>query len=94
MAEGLTGWRKATKPAAWDALARSWRNSTDAALRDRVRDLSVLFGDGRALEAVKKVALDQAADLNARKAALQTLIDNRAARLAIALRAIARTSGS
>jgi hypothetical protein len=76
MVEGLTGWRKATKPAAWDALAQKLGNSSDAALRDRVRDLSVLFGDGRALDAVKKVALDQSADLNARKAALQTLIDN------------------
>jgi putative heme-binding domain-containing protein len=38
----------------------------------------VLFGDGRALETVKKVALDPAAELNARKAALQTLIDSRA----------------
>jgi len=43
-----------------------------------VRDMSVLFGDGRALDAVKRVVLDQATDLNARKVALQTLIDNRA----------------
>jgi putative heme-binding domain-containing protein len=78
MADGLIGWRKARKPAAWDALATRLANSSDALLRERIRDLSVLFGDGRALEAVKNVALDQAADLNARKAALQTLIDSRA----------------
>ena len=78
LADGLTGWRKATRPAAWDALAMKLASSSDAALRDRVRDLSVLFGDGRALDAVKIVALDASADLNARKAALQTLIDNRA----------------
>src|SRR5439155_2251257 len=78
MTDGLAGWRKAGKPAAWDALATKLANSSDAALRDRVRDLSVLFGDGRALDAVKKVALDQRAELNARKSALQTLIDNRA----------------
>lgn len=78
VADGLTGWRKATKPAAWDVLAANLEHSTDRALRDRVRDLSVLFGDGRALDAVTKVALDSRADLNARKVALQTLIDNRA----------------
>ena len=78
MAEGLIGWRKAAKPAAWDLFAKTLENSPSATLRAQVRDLSVLFGDGRALEAVKTVALDQAADLNARKAALQTLIDNRA----------------
>ena len=77
MAEALAGWRKARKPAAWDALATALANSPEAGLRDRVRDLSVLFGDGRALEAVKRIALDPGADLAARKAALQTLIDNR-----------------
>jgi putative heme-binding domain-containing protein len=78
MADGLTGWRKAAKPAVWDALAGKLENSPDAILRAQARDLGALFGDGRALDAVKKVVLDQNADLNARKAALQTLIDNRA----------------
>jgi len=78
MADGLTGWRKAAKPAAWDMFAKKLENSPNAGLRAQARDLSLLFGDGRALEAVKKVALDQAADLSARKAALQSLIDNRA----------------
>src|SRR3989449_2630237 len=40
MADGLTGWRKATKPAAWDALAQKLADSHEAALRDRLRDLS------------------------------------------------------
>jgi putative membrane-bound dehydrogenase-like protein len=77
MTDGLIGWRKARKPAAWDALATNLAKSSDAHLRDRVQELSVLFGDGRALEAVKKVAVDQHADLSARKAALQTVIDSR-----------------
>ena len=42
------------------------------------RDLSVVFGDGRALDEVKRVALDNDADMSQRKAALQTLIDNHA----------------
>jgi putative membrane-bound dehydrogenase-like protein len=81
IADGLAGWRKAAKPAAWDVLATRLANTSDTALRDRVRDLSVLFGDGRALEVVKRVALDRNADLNTRKAALQTLIDSRAPEL-------------
>ncbi len=76
--EALTGWRKAPKPAAWDALTAKLEGSTDAKLRDRVRGLSVVFGDGRALDEVKKVALNTTADLEQRKAALQTLIDSRA----------------
>ncbi len=74
LSEAFAGWRKAPKPAAWDALAAS----ADAALSDRVRDLSVLFGDGRALDEVVKIALEKSADLSARKAALQTLIESRA----------------
>jgi putative heme-binding domain-containing protein len=44
------------------------------AVRERVRDLSVVFGDGRALDEVKRVALDEKADLNSRRAAVETLI--------------------
>ena len=77
LADGLAGWRKATKPSAWDAFAKFIEKSTNTALRDRVRDLSVVFGDGRALDEVKRVALAKDADMNARKAALQTLIESR-----------------
>ena len=75
-AEGLSGWRKAYKPSTWDRFAASLAKSDDNALRGRVRELSVLFGDGRALDEVKKIALDGKAELGARKAALQTLIEN------------------
>jgi putative membrane-bound dehydrogenase-like protein len=77
LADGLTGWRKAPKPAAWDALAGRLARSAHPSLADRVRDLSVLFGDGRALDDVKRIALDKSAGLDARKSALQTLIENR-----------------
>lgn len=77
LADGLAGWRKATKPSAWDAFAKLIERSPNAALRDRARDLSVVFGDGRALDEVKRVALAKDADMNARKAALQTLIESR-----------------
>ncbi len=76
LAEGMSGWRKATKPTGWDALAASLAKSDDEALRGRVRELSVLFGDGRALDEVKRIALDGKAELGARKAALQTLIES------------------
>ena len=81
LSDGLNGWRKAKKPAAWDAWATKLASTANAQLRDRVRDLSVLFGDGRALDEVKRVALDSKADLSARKAALQTLIESRPADL-------------
>ena len=77
LSEALRGWRKAAKPAAWDALVSATGKSTDAKLATLVRELSVVFGDGRALDDVKALALNKDADIAARKAALQTLIDSK-----------------
>ncbi|MBU6179033.1 MAG: c-type cytochrome [Verrucomicrobia bacterium] len=70
MADAFKGIRKAPKPAGWDAVAKA--SSSPA-----VRDLGILFGDGRALDEVKSVALDEKADLPARESALKTLIEAR-----------------
>jgi putative membrane-bound dehydrogenase-like protein len=77
VAEGLRGWSKARKPPAWDALQKKIASTQNATLRERARDLSVIFGDGRALEEVKAIALDDKADVRFRRTALQTLIDKR-----------------
>ncbi|HYV34514.1 MAG TPA: c-type cytochrome, partial [Gemmataceae bacterium] len=77
LALGLKGMRKAKMPPAWDALAKKLATSPNTALRNRVRELGVILGDPVALEASRKVALDPKADLVARKAALEALIDIR-----------------
>ncbi len=73
--EGFTGWRKAPKPESWDAFAAKVNASGDESLIAKVRELGVLFGDGRALDDVKKLALDGKAELEARKSALRSLIE-------------------
>ena len=75
--DALTGWRKATRPAAWDPFQQKLSTAADPALRDRIRDLNVLFGDGRALEEVKRLALDGSASLDVRMSALKSLIEAR-----------------
>jgi putative membrane-bound dehydrogenase-like protein len=77
LAQGLRGRRKAPKPDGWDALAARLAKSEDSTLRDRVRELGVVFGDGRALDDVRRLALDDRADLNTRRTALATLIESR-----------------
>lgn len=77
LAESFKGVRKAAKPAAWDAFQMSLAASTDANVTKQVRELSTLFGDGRALEESRRVAFDTTAELSQRRAALQTLIDNK-----------------
>ena len=81
MSEALAGWRKAAKPPAWDALAA--RFAGNAKLSGKTRELSAVFGDGRALEEVRRVALDGKAELETRRAALKALIDARPADLRV-----------
>jgi putative heme-binding domain-containing protein len=77
LSEALRGWSKARKPEGWDGFLKKAGESSNATLRERIRDLSALFGDGRALDEVKRVALDSKAELAFRRAALQTLIEKR-----------------
>lgn len=75
--EGLQGWRKAPQPKSWNLLVRTSERIDSEYLDDLVRSLSLLFGDGRALDEIKKVALDREADYAMRRAALETLIESR-----------------
>ncbi len=87
MTDALKGWRKAKKPAAWDKFAALMKGSVgvspaptehgrDArAPLEMLRDLNVLFGDGRALDEIRAIALDDQADTEARKSALATIIE-------------------
>jgi putative membrane-bound dehydrogenase-like protein len=79
MGEAFQGWRKAPQPAAWRAFAASFaRPDNDAAETTKlIRELNVLFGDGRALGEIRKLVLDGTQPLPTRQTALQTLIDAR-----------------
>ncbi|HEY1052446.1 MAG TPA: hypothetical protein VGE39_21900, partial [Prosthecobacter sp.] len=80
IADAFKGIRKAPKPANWEAIAQS-KGAQDPANATLLRDLSILFGDGRALDDVKKLVLDDKAELSDREAALKTLIEARPADL-------------
>ena len=77
LCEALRGWHKARPPATWEIFTSHVEGTKNTRLRDRVRDLNVLFGDGRALDDVTKLALDGKADIETRRAALSTLIESR-----------------
>ncbi len=72
--DALQGWRKAPKPSNWDTFVRH-RGVAESA--DVVRELSSLFGDGRALAEIRHIALDKDAELKTRQDALRALIDAR-----------------
>jgi putative heme-binding domain-containing protein len=71
MKAGFAGSAKAAMPAAWKQFNKEFK---DASLVSTAKALDVLFGDGRALDDVRKIALNNDADLNQRKAALSALI--------------------
>ena len=93
MADAFKGIRKAAKPEAWDGFVKmaganesrpakagtTLHEPAEGELKatQMIQELSILFGDGRALGDVKKIALDEKADLSAREEALKTLIENK-----------------
>jgi putative membrane-bound dehydrogenase-like protein len=78
MAAALRGRRKARPPAAWAGLQSKLAGSPSKEVRTVVRDLGVVFGDGRALAELRQIALDGGADGDARRAALKVLVEARA----------------
>ncbi|QDU60113.1 Cytochrome c [Planctomycetes bacterium Pan216] len=77
MVDALRGWRTAPAPASWSKVQEQLAKSDDPGVRDGVRELSVVFGDGRALDALRKIAKNTKETPDARREALRILIDSR-----------------
>ena len=73
IAEGLAGWRRAPAPKGWGELAARFSQG-DGPQAATVRDLSVVFGDGRAIEEVRQLVLDVTIDAALRRSALVTIV--------------------
>ena len=78
MTDALRGWRKAPAPAGWAEVAGKLESDGSKTVRDRARDLAVVFGDGRATDELRKMVLDGQADVENRRQALRTLVEVRA----------------
>ena len=74
MDEAFVGRHKLTAPANWKAIESLAALSSNPVITERVSHLNLLFGDGRALDEVKRIVRDGKASLATRKAALTTLI--------------------
>lgn len=71
---GLAGRHKAQAPPNWEKFQASFVAATPET-QDQLRNIAVIFGDGRALGEVRRVALDGKAKVPQRQAALETLIE-------------------
>ncbi len=71
---GLKGWRRAPKPSNWDAFTARLTSRKHQPL---IQELSAVFGDGRALDELKRIVKDtKGAAPETRIAALETLIQS------------------
>ncbi|MFN3149569.1 PVC-type heme-binding CxxCH protein [Bremerella sp.] len=75
MSEAVKGWSKAIKPDAWDSFATRYEMTNNATIQQRTRELGAVFGDGRALDELRKLAFSGYAPPQARQAALSSLIE-------------------
>lgn len=73
---GLAGRHRTDAPLAWPAFAVSLEGALPET-QELVRKLSAIFGDGRALEEVREIALSDRKSTAERRLALETLIEAR-----------------
>ncbi|MHC4875016.1 MAG: PVC-type heme-binding CxxCH protein [Planctomycetota bacterium] len=74
MTDALRGWRKAPAPAIWASVSPELAKANNANVQRLSRELSVVFGDGRALNELKKIARDNGVDLDERRSAIRALV--------------------
>lgn len=77
MHEALQGRRSVAVPEGWSAVHRKLADSANAEIREKVLQLSVLFGDPQALALLRETAVDPKAEATVRRNALQTLVEKR-----------------
>jgi putative membrane-bound dehydrogenase-like protein len=70
----LAGRRRVDMPPSWNAVAARLATSDNPAIREHAESLAVTFGDPAALARVRGVAADRAAAVDARTAAIDTLL--------------------
>lgn len=77
MADALRGWRQAPAPANWSAISDQIAKNPAAETQSALQELNVVFGDGRALDELRRVMVDAGADPSERQQALRALLVGR-----------------
>src|ERR1041385_4772460 len=75
LSAAFRGRRQVPMPKGWEALETSLGRSANADVRALAQSLSLMFGSARALAALRQTLGDPSADLTARRAALNSLLD-------------------
>lgn len=89
IAEALRGIRRAPMPPSWRALADQGIRGNEEALKRIVRELDVVFGEGRAINELRMLAQEAAGDPLNRRSAIRALVEARTPDLGALLRKLA-----
>jgi len=76
IADALKGWAKAPAPLHWPAFVASIRKE-ETSLSTMAREVGVLFGDGRAMEEIRELVLNDTTEIGLRRSALISLVNQR-----------------
>ena len=76
MAAALRGRHRMTAPENWQQAVSAWSKLGDRRLTPLYRELSIVFGDGRAIDELLAIVRDARADANARHDALRVVLDS------------------
>ena len=74
MSDAMRGWTKVSPPKGWAAVSELAAKSESNELKTMARELSVVFGDGRAINELKALVTNGGADVSSREQALRTLV--------------------
>ncbi|WP_237227479.1 PVC-type heme-binding CxxCH protein [Rubinisphaera sp. JC750] len=77
MTDATRGWRKTIAPANWAQLAADLEQNPEETLDELARELSVVFGDGRAMEQLQKIIKDRDATPIDRMNAIEIFVASR-----------------
>src|SRR5688572_6444251 len=88
MTDGLRGWPSVPSPKGWDAVYAKLGSHADETLRARVQELSVVFGEERAMAALRETVKDGSADPAQRRKAIEALVGAKDAKLVPLLQAL------
>ncbi len=77
MNDALRGWRKAKQPDGWAETQTALAIVPDPQVEQLLRELSVVFGDGRAIDDLRRIATDKKEDMEARRNAVRRLVESR-----------------
>jgi putative heme-binding domain-containing protein len=88
IAKGLAGQRRVARPDNWSQVAAKLYDSPEVMVRQHARALAVTLGDPQALAEMRQLIVDVSADLEARRAALASLLGARDENLAETLHAL------